>query len=319
VDLLPDLRSTKGIYLKSLLSGYQYMMWQNMRRSPLDDVNVRKAVDIALDRDAMSQALRGGQATRSFFPQASPYYVKDEHLHSQKDEAAKLLDDAGWTLVDGKRQKGGTPLKLTSYAYPQRAGLPPLQEEMVKQLGAVGIEVDASVKGGTDWNELGDKINTRDFDLLFWAQHTLPSGDPQGFLNMFFKTDEPPVDGKYSGNNFGGLKSAKVDGLIDELSSAAPGTARVEATKAAHVAIREQYPVSFLITPAWHVGLGCRLANYQPWGSDYYIINSDFGLTKTQGKCGEDGGAGDTSVNAAPRAMLSGLSVASLLFVAWMF
>ena len=34
-------------------------------------------------------------------------------------------------------------------------------------------------------------------------------------------------------------------------------------------------PVSFLMTPAWHVGLGPRLAQYEPWGSDYYVVRAD--------------------------------------------
>jgi len=34
--------------------------------------------------------------------------------------------------------------------------------------------------------------------------------------------------------------------------------------------------VSYLLTPAWHVGLSSRLVGYEAWGSDYYIIRADF-------------------------------------------
>ena len=35
---------------------------------PLSDLNVRKAIDLAIDRNALVTALAGGTATRSLFP-----------------------------------------------------------------------------------------------------------------------------------------------------------------------------------------------------------------------------------------------------------
>ena len=35
---------------------------------PLSDLNVRKAIDLAIDRNALVTALDGGTATRSLFP-----------------------------------------------------------------------------------------------------------------------------------------------------------------------------------------------------------------------------------------------------------
>jgi len=110
-----------------------------------------------------------------------------------------------------------------------------------------------------------------DYDLLLWAQHTLPAGDSQFFLNHFFRTD--------SGGNHAGLASSTVDGLLDELSLAHAGADRETATVAVHDAIRDEVPVSILMTPAWHVGVGPRLYQYEPWGSDYYVIHSDFALS----------------------------------------
>ena len=39
--------------------------------------------------------------------------------------------------------------------------------------------------------------------------------------------------------------------------------------------IAAEAPVSFLVTPEWHVGLSPALAGYEPWGSDYYVIRPD--------------------------------------------
>merc|ERR1712217_375740 len=104
--------------------------------------------------------------------------------------------------------------------------------------------------------EVDNIIATHDFDLMEWAQHTLPAGDPQFFINAFFRTG--------AGNNHAGLANSDIDSLIDALSTAESETDRLAATNAAQTAILEQVPVSILMTPAWHVGLGSRLTNYEP-------------------------------------------------------
>ena len=35
------------------------------------------------------------------------------------------------------------------------------------------------------------------------------------------------------------------------------------------------FALSHLVTPEWHVGLSERMEDYQPWGSDYYVIRPD--------------------------------------------
>jgi len=91
----------------------------------------------------------------------------------------------------------------------------------------------------------------------------------------------------------------------------------VSASAAAHRAIHEQVPVSIVMTPAWHVGLGSRLASYDPWGSDYYVIGSQFGLpdsTTTE--------AGETlsdSVSGATWVSFSRISIVLLLLLSLIF
>ena len=114
VDTLPALREADGITVKSFLAGYQYMMWYNTRRSHLSDLKVRKALDLALDRSSLTQAVRGGMGTRSFFPENTPYYVKYGDYHADKSGAEKLLDEAGWVKnAQGMREKSGAPLTIT--------------------------------------------------------------------------------------------------------------------------------------------------------------------------------------------------------------
>jgi len=98
------------------------------------------------------------------------------------------LDEAGWVKASsGIREKDGVPLTVNMVAYPQRPSLVTVQPVIKRTFEALGITVNAKVTSSENWDELDAIIETKDFDLLLWAQHTLPAGDPQFFINHFFR------------------------------------------------------------------------------------------------------------------------------------
>ena len=267
VDTLAGLKKKEGVHTKSFEVGYHYMAFHNTRRTHMADVRVRKAIDLAIDRVALSAALDGGRGTRSLFPDYSPYFSDDSSPLGDVNGAMTLLDQAGWTLSNGKRTKDGKILSVKLVAYPQRPGLVTMQPVIKTQLEALGITVNSVTTSGSSWDQLDKIIADKDFDLLMWAQNTLPAGDPLWFLNTFFRSD--------GGSNHAGLSSTSVDSLLDALSVAEKHSVRVAASKAAHDAILAEVPVSNLVTPSWHVGLSDRMSEYEPWGSDYFVIRAD--------------------------------------------
>lgn len=282
IDRLTDLRTKKGVHIRSFEVGYQYMMHYNVRpASQLSDISVRKAIDLVIDRNAMSQALQGGKGTRSLFPDYSPYFSDTLDPHGHADQAEELLETAGWKLENGKRMKDGNELTVKLVAYPHRPGLVIMQPVIAQELGKLGITV-TSVLTGDDWSETQTIIDKKDFDLLLWAQHTLPAGDPAWFLNAFFR--------KGADKNYAGFESTTVDSLLDELAQAEAHAERVQDTKRVHDEILKSVPVSNLVTPAWHIGLSDRVeGNYKPWGSDYYVIRADTFLDYEPDKSGVPG------------------------------
>lgn len=271
VGELSELRKVDGIHIKSFEVGYHYMALYNIARMP--DLKVRKAIDVAIDRKALSQALKGGHGTRSLFPDYTPYHSDDSSMHGDSTKAKELLDEAGWTLTNGKRTKDGQILNVHLVAYPHRPGLGTMQPVIAEALTALGITVTSTLTG-QDWSETQKIIDDASFDLLMWAQNTLPAGDPGWFLHSFFRSD--------GSNNHAGLKSTTVvDPLLDELLLKEVHTERVAATKAAQTAILAEVPVSNLVTPEWHVSLSDRVSDYKPWGSDYYIIRADMFVAST--------------------------------------
>jgi peptide/nickel transport system substrate-binding protein len=272
IETWKEVRGVDGITVKSFEVGYHNMMFYNLDRLP--DVNVRKAIDVAISRTALSEAQAGGNPTRSLFPDFSPFFADDSSPEGAAAEAEALLDAAGWVMESstGLREKDGEILAVTLVAYPHRPELGLMQPIIAEALRDIGFNV-TEVLTGMEWDETQKFIDDRTFDLLMWAQHTLPAGDPLWFLSAFFRSD--------GGNNHANFTNTDVDTLIDVLSTAEEGPTRIAAAEDAHLAIRELVPVSNLVTPEWHIGLSARMAEYEPWGSDYYVIRSDLMLPET--------------------------------------
>lgn len=262
IETLPRLRARRDTTVKSFPVGYQYMMWMNTSRPGLDDPLVRRAIDLAIDRRELVAAVRGGEPATGAF--ATTYAFAEREVRPfDPAMAGRLLDQAGWRLeADGKRRKGGRTLDVTLVAYPQRPELPVLQPAIRARLAALGLNPQTRIV-----EQAGAVATARDFDLLLWAQHTAPAGDPGFFLNAFFRTG--------AGNNYAGYSSARVDALLDKLATAEAMETRAAISADVHRLLFEDAPVSFLMTPAWHLAYGPRIVGYEPWGSDYDIVRAD--------------------------------------------
>lgn len=83
-----------------------YMIWLNLKEKPLQDVRVRRAISMALDRDGLSKKLRLGQSIPAYSilniggPGHEPGYSCNAY---NPDEAKRLLAEAGY--ADGLELK----------------------------------------------------------------------------------------------------------------------------------------------------------------------------------------------------------------------
>jgi len=246
---------------------YQYMMWMNTRSPELADHRVRRAIDLAVNRADLVTAAQAGVPATGAFAQSYPFAAQGALAHDPA-AAAALLDEAGWALDDdGLRRKDGQSLDLVLYAYPQRPDLVTFQPVIRAALADLGISVTTQVTESPS-----DQASGGEFDLFLWAQHTAPAGDPGLFLSLFFETD--------AARNYSGWSSEEYDALIADLRAEGDPDARVDLARKAQEMIAAEAPVAFLVTPQWHVGLSPKLAQYEPWGSDYYVIRPDLKLAE---------------------------------------
>ncbi|MEM0909240.1 MAG: ABC transporter substrate-binding protein, partial [Pseudomonadota bacterium] len=246
---------------------YQYMMWMNTRSPALSDTRVRQAIDLAVNRADLVVAARAGQPATGAFASSYPFAAEGPRPHDPA-AAAKLLDEAGWLMGDnGVRAQEGEPLELVLWAYPQRPDLVTFQPVIRAALADLGITVTTQVTEAPS-----DAAASGEFDLFLWAQHTAPAGDPGLFLSLFLETDAP--------RNYTGWSNETYDETIAALRAAVDADERITLARQAQDVIAQHAPVAFLVTPEWHVGISSRLAGYEPWGSDYYVIRPDFGISQ---------------------------------------
>lgn len=139
----------------------------------LSDINVRKAIAYATDRDFITQALHGGYSQPAIGPitAESPFANPDiERYDLDLEKANQLLDDAGYAPdADGVRFRLTIDYRPNSVEQQKN-----IAEYLKSQLAEIGIALE--VRAAPDFATYADRISNYNFDL---AMDTLFNwGDP---------------------------------------------------------------------------------------------------------------------------------------------
>ncbi|MBS1677740.1 MAG: ABC transporter substrate-binding protein [Actinobacteria bacterium] len=100
-----------------VLSSYTYALNTSMK--PLDDVRVRKAMAMALDREAMNEAVLAGQSKPLYqlYPELSQAFNKEvQPIPHDIPAAKKLIEEAGATGAEIELSVPSLPTKFVSLA-----------------------------------------------------------------------------------------------------------------------------------------------------------------------------------------------------------
>lgn len=186
---------------------------------PLADKNVRRALIKSLDRDTYSNVLLNGTYIPGgpLLPPSLNYGFKElSAMDPDKydvEEAKKLLAEAGWkdTDGDGILDKDGQPLEIKFVFYSGRAELPLFAEAVQSDAKKVGIKVNLE---NVDYNILYDIGKKGAYDLLISNILTEQAGDPEFFMNVYFRTN---VNGS-TPENASGYSNSEYDALSEKLA-----------------------------------------------------------------------------------------------------
>ncbi len=184
----------------------------NMDREPFDDIRVRQAISLAIDRDTMGETIRGGGTVPSNVAPALADYVlpeeeRREYLYYDPERARELLAEAGFP--DGF---DATLIATDRYG----ANYTAQTEWVVEDLKAIGINVtldmlDYATYFGSRWPDV-------EYDLQFGPQ--TPFLEPDEWLRLQMRTD--------GARNWYNLSDPELDVLIDEQLSIVDADERAE-------------------------------------------------------------------------------------------
>lgn len=266
-EVVGRLKANPDLTIKSFPVGYQYLAFLNTTRPATRDAKVRQALDLAFDRKELAAAINGGEPATGAYAAYFPFAGKTQRP-TDIARAEALLDEAGWTKdAAGLRQKDGAPLRLLAITYPQRPDLVTMLPVVKSQLAKIGVTLDTQVV-----ENIQQVAAAGDFDIALWAQHTAPNGDPAFFLNSMLRSGASLNYAKYASPDF--------DAILDRFAAEGDAEKRAAIALDAQAKLFADVPASFLVSPVWYVGVSKRLENYEPWGSDYYVLRAEIGEAK---------------------------------------
>lgn len=199
-----------GVEYELVASGYNEAWFFNINpetaHPAMLDVNVRRALQLAFDRWKITETLLlGGTYPAASYWEGTIYANPDVSAPPyDPEEAARLLDEAGWVLNEatGVREKDGVALELR-YLTPPRAVRMDTQEVVRQDFAELGIRiVTENPSFDVFWNSLpnGGPIAAGQFDLAQWSQtSSFPDPNTSVFLCAEIPTEDSPEGGNWTG------------------------------------------------------------------------------------------------------------------------
>ncbi|MEZ5797370.1 MAG: peptide ABC transporter substrate-binding protein [Paracoccaceae bacterium] len=204
----------------------------------LSDINVRKALSMAIDRQTLVDIGYGsaGRATCNLVPAPEMFASDNTGCLTQDIEGAKaLLESSGWVdgNGDGIREKDGKPLKIVyqTSTNPVRQDFQAVIKSWWNEIG-VDVElknIDASVFFGGDAGS-PDTFQKFYADVEMYANN-FDGTDPEPYLGQYLCNKIPGPENQWQGENINRFCDPAYDTLWAELSKTSEMGKRAEIAK----------------------------------------------------------------------------------------
>lgn len=236
----------------------------NLSKLPFDDLKVRQALSMALDRATIVDTILGGFATVADSPMAQGTfgYAPSPTYEFDPEQAKLLLDEAGWTSDDGgTRRKGEALLKFTLWT-PQDLYLKDVAVAQAAQsyLSDVGAEVELRTVEAANWfTTLKVAPSQAPYDMFMWSL-TPSTGDGYQQLRELCLSDPDPNTPPMAWN-LSHYQNPAVDELITQAGAVTNQDQRKELLKEAQAVIMQDAPLIFLYSLSFVLGRKETIAN----------------------------------------------------------
>jgi len=247
---LTQVRSNPSISVQQVTdAGYFYLAF-NLRRKPWNDLHLRQAISMAIDKDYIVNTLMGGFGIKGYVPISvhTAGYINSSASPPtfNLQDARDLLDQYGIIDRNGdgfRDYSDGSPIKATILTPPK--DYDPVRADagimISNNLKAINLNIDSAP---TSFDTIVSKAFTEvDFDIyiLGW----LLTGTPESYLNDFFGSKND-VAINPAGSNSAGYNNARVDALLNQMDTTLDTPTRIGIVKDIEGIVTDEIPWNVL-------------------------------------------------------------------------
>ena len=233
------------------MNGVQ-LMAMNLANAALADARVRQAINHAVDKQALVDAVWWGEGTKigSHYPVSLPEYVDTNDAYPyDPDKARSLLSEAGY--ADGLTLKMKLPKSYPEYV---SAG-----QVIADYLSKVGVTCDIEIVEWATW--LQDVYTDRKYDLTV-VGHT-------GRLDPYVLLARYASD---ASTNYFNYASDKVDELLASFESETDETKRTELVQELQRELAQDVPALYIQDPNTTHVMSSKVRGFAVYPIDVYVL-----------------------------------------------
>jgi peptide/nickel transport system substrate-binding protein len=221
--------------LAAARAGFEYLALAT-DRPPLDDVRVRRAISLAIDRAELARRARGlvRPISAPVWPGGPASGPAPPVPAIDRAQAIRLLEEAGWSDRDrdGMRERGGNRLHLVALIGDRPS---PVRDAVLAALRGLGFFVEERVGSPA---VLLNRLRDGQFQLAFVRWRGPSDGDLAGLL------------GARGRQSFGNGGSREIDRLLDAMRAAGDPAERFRLAGELGARIAESVPLIPLLAEA---------------------------------------------------------------------
>lgn len=238
-DAMQALKNDGRLQIQPFSGIYWYLF--NTKAEPLNNVNIRKALTYAINRQAIIDNITQTEeipATAiippTMFPENETGYFKDNDIEQAKAFLQKGLEEMGLKDVSEL-----PPISLSYNTLESHQKIAQAVQDMWSK--TLGVEV---VLDNQEWAVYLEKLNSKDYQI---GRHgwSADFNDPINFLEMFRTAD--------IGNNRTGWENKEYKNLLDQSQKETDPAKRTEILRQAEAIFMEELPVApiYFNTTSW--------------------------------------------------------------------